>query len=277
MIKMNHQLIGQEPLRIQILRWARHVSLSIYKRFFRVIWSRIFACSCGAKYRRLLVEVSDPRAFGMSSANLHTHINALPDCTGTDELSDDMVSLKVSLLGDCHVGKTSFMIKYVGEEEEKKGMEMSGLNLMDKILMVRGARIALTIWDVGGDRDCLDHVPLACKDAAAILFMFDLTSRCTLSNVKNWYLRARKWNKTAIPILIGLKFDDFSQLPLDMQWTIITEARTYARAMKAALFFSSATHNINVNKIFKFIMAKSFNLPSTIKRNLNVGEPIIDF
>lgn len=41
-------------------------------------------------------------------------------------------------------------IKYVGEENEKKGMEMSELNLMDKVLMVRGARIALSIWDVGG-------------------------------------------------------------------------------------------------------------------------------
>ncbi|KAF3330044.1 septum-promoting GTP-binding protein 1-like isoform X1 [Carex littledalei] len=275
---MKHQLIDREySLRIQLLRWARHVSLSIYKRFFRVLWSRICPCSCGARYRRLLVEVSEPRAAGILSANLHADINALPGCMHTDASSDEMVSLKVSLLGDCHVGKTSFMIKYVGEEEEKKGMEMSGLNLMDKVLMVRGATIALTIWDVAGDKDCVDHVPLACKDAVAILYMFDLTSRCTLSNVKDWYIRARKWNKTAIPILIGLKFDDFSQLPLDMQWTITTEARTYARAMKAALFFSSATHNINVNKIFKFIMARCFNLPSTIKRNLNVGEPIIDF
>jgi hypothetical protein len=40
--------------------------------------------------------------------------------------------------------------KYIGEEDEKKGMEMSGLNFMDKVLITRGARIALSIWDVGG-------------------------------------------------------------------------------------------------------------------------------
>jgi hypothetical protein len=55
------------------------------------------------------------------------------------------------------------------------------------------------------------------------------------------------------------------------------QARAYARAMKATLFFSSATHNINVNKIFKFITAKLFNLPWTVERNLTIGEPIIDF
>ncbi|KAJ0977719.1 hypothetical protein J5N97_013193 [Dioscorea zingiberensis] len=39
----------------------------------------------------------------------------------------------------------------------------------------------------------------------------------------NWYRRGRKWNKTAIPVLIGTKFDDFVQLPLEMQWTVVNE------------------------------------------------------
>ena len=55
------------------------------------------------------------------------------------------------------------------------------------------------------------------------------------------------------------------------------QARAYAKAMNATLFFSSATHNINVNKIFKFILAKLFNLPWKVERNLNIGEPIIDY
>lgn len=57
----------------------------------------------------------------------------------------------------------------------------------------------------------------------------------------------------------------------------IEQARTYAKALNATLFFSSATYNINVNKIFKFITAKLFDLPWTVERNLTVGEPIIDF
>ncbi|KAJ4841659.1 hypothetical protein Tsubulata_010988 [Turnera subulata] len=41
----------------------------------------------------------------------------------------------------------------------------------------------------------LDHLPIACKDSVAILFMFDLTSRCTLNSAVEWYSQARKWNK----------------------------------------------------------------------------------
>jgi Rab family protein len=103
-------------------------------------------------------------------------------------------------------------IKYVGDEQEKRSLQMAGLNLMDKTLSVQGARISFNIWDVGGgfililvinylilfdfssdyiinlwvissigDHGSLDHVPVACKDAVAILFMFDLTSRSTLN------------------------------------------------------------------------------------------------
>ncbi|KAJ0639844.1 hypothetical protein HanOQP8_Chr16g0604421 [Helianthus annuus] len=55
------------------------------------------------------------------------------------------------------------------------------------------------------------------------------------------------------------------------------KARAYAKALNATLFFSSASYNINVNKIFKFVTAKLFDIPWTLKRNLTVGEPIIDF
>ncbi|CAD5168802.1 unnamed protein product [Musa acuminata subsp. malaccensis] len=57
----------------------------------------------------------------------------------------------------------------------------------------------------------------------------------------------------------------------------LIQARAYAREMNATLFFSSATHSINVNKIFKFVAAKLFNLPWEAERNLTIGEPIIDF
>lgn len=42
-------------------------------------------------------------------------------------------------------------IKYVGDEQENRCSEMKGLNLMDKTIFIRGARIAFSIWDVGGN------------------------------------------------------------------------------------------------------------------------------
>ncbi|KAI9082280.1 hypothetical protein K1719_035741 [Acacia pycnantha] len=255
------------------VRWSILEKVSFIGRFFHFIWDRILACSVckPARYRRLALQDS-PLMPATATIELDGVVRDLSAVTDSD-----LVSLKISLLGDCDIGKTSFVIKYVGDEQEKRSLQMKGLNLMDKTFFVEGARISFSIWDVAGDKGSSDQIPMACKDAVAILFMFDLTSRSTLNNVVGWFSEARKWNQTALPILIGTKFDDFVRLPPDVQWTIVTQARAYARAMKATLFFSSARHNINVNKIFKFIMAKLFNLPWKLERNLTLGEPIIDF
>ncbi|KAF3453501.1 hypothetical protein FNV43_RR03941 [Rhamnella rubrinervis] len=259
------------------VRWSILERVSVISKFFRFIWDRIVVCSLGrpSRYRRLSRRSSSPFTEVVEDAS--SSDEPTTTCNVCDTADQDSVTLKISLLGDCQIGKTSFVIKYVGDEQEKRSLQMTGLNLMDKTLLVQGAQISFSIWDVGGDKGSQDHVPIACKDAVAIFYMFDLTSRCTLNSVVGWYSQSRKWNQTAIPILIGTKFDDFVKLPPDLQWTIVTQARAYTKAMKATLFFSSATHNINVNKIFKFIMAKLFNLPWTVERNLTIGEPIIDF
>ncbi|KAG8088803.1 hypothetical protein GUJ93_ZPchr0011g27845 [Zizania palustris] len=51
-------------------------------------------------------------------------------------------------------------VKYVGDEEKPNGLQMTDLNMMDKTLAVRGARIAFNIWDIAGDNQFLDHVPI---------------------------------------------------------------------------------------------------------------------
>ncbi|KAK6252063.1 hypothetical protein QUC31_013783 [Theobroma cacao] len=275
------------------LRLRVHRRLLTLRRCIRCFWDRILMCSLGKPIRyRVLPRSANASATttttavpSPSSASIDCSFSAsrdvtLPACHHNhhDSKDSDLVPLKISLLGDSQIGKTSFLVKYIGDEkDELEAIQENGLNLMDKTFFVRGARISYSIWDVDGGQKSKDYIPLACKDSVAILFMFDLTSRCTLNSVISWYQQARKWNQTAIPILIGTKFDDFIQLPIDLQWTIASQARAYAKALSATLFFSSATYNINVNKIFKFITAKLFDLPWTVERNLTIGEPIIDF
>ncbi|KAF3443698.1 hypothetical protein FNV43_RR13388 [Rhamnella rubrinervis] len=260
----------------------------VLRRCIRRLLDRIFMSCLGktVPYRMLphsvMAPSSTPTSPSTTAAADESSVTACKDVAAPRasvncDVESDLVPLKIALLGDSDIGKTCFMTKYVGGDEEQGREEEQGLSFVDKTLLVKGARISYSIWEVEGDMKSKDHIPIACKDSVAILFMFDLTSRCTLNSVLRWYKEARKWNQTAIPILIGTKFDDFIQLPIDLQWTIASEARAYGKALNATLFFSSATYNINVNKIFKFITAKLFDLPWTVERNLTLGEPIIDF
>lgn len=188
------------------------------------------------------------------------------------------LQLKVGMLGDSYVGKTSLMVKYVENKFEEDYIQTLGINFMEKIIMLRERTVTFTIFDLGGGENEFNQmIPLVCADAAAILFMFDLTRRVTLASIKEWYRQARGFNQMFIPFLVGTKFDVFASLSMDKQRDTIAHARAFAKAMKAPLVFTSASHSINVQKLFKVVLSKRFNLNCNVQPMSNVGEPILEF
>src|ERR1700712_344708 len=131
---------------------------------------------------------------------------------------------------------------------------------MEKTISIRNTEITFSIWDLGGQREFVNMLPLVCNDAVAILFMFDLTRKSTLNSIKEWYRQGRGFNKTAIPFLVGTKYDHFvnfpredqeeisnqarlSPSPLSEQLLTPFQARRFAKAMRASLIFSSTSHS----------------------------------
>ncbi|KZF26925.1 septum-promoting GTP-binding protein 1 [Xylona heveae TC161] len=191
------------------------------------------------------------------------------------QASKNSVVIKVGMVGDAQIGKTSLMVKYVEGSWDEDYIQTLGVNFMEKTISIRNTEITFSIWDLGGQREFVNMLPLVCNDAVAILFMFDLTRKSTLNSIKEWYRQGRGFNKTAIPFLIGTKYDHFVNFPRDDQEEISNQARRFAKAMKASLIFSSTSHSINVQKIFKIVLAKAFDLKCTIPEIENVGEPLL--
>ncbi|KAI9783235.1 MAG: hypothetical protein M1839_004075 [Geoglossum umbratile] len=185
------------------------------------------------------------------------------------------VVIKVGMVGDAQIGKTSLMVKYVEGSWDEDYIQTLGVNFMEKTISIRNTEITFSIWDLGGQREFVNMLPLVCNDAVAILFMFDLTRKSTLNSIKEWYRQGRGFNKTAIPFLVGTKYDHFVNFPREDQEEISNQARRFAKAMRASLIFSSTSHSINVQKIFKIVLSKAFDLKCTIPEIENVGEPLL--
>jgi GTP-binding protein of the ras superfamily involved in termination of M-phase len=97
--------------------------------------------------------------------------------------------------------------------------------------------------------------------------------------------------QTAIPFLVGTKFDTFATFPRDEQEEItkqvrlislttsplvtVWQAKRFAKAMHASLIFCSTSASINVQKIFKIVLAKAFDLKCVIPEIEGVGEPVL--
>ncbi|KAL1976938.1 hypothetical protein VTN31DRAFT_3220 [Thermomyces dupontii] len=185
------------------------------------------------------------------------------------------VVIKVGMVGDAQIGKTSLMVKYVEGSWDEDYIQTLGVNFMEKTISIRNTEITFSIWDLGGQREFVNMLPLVCNDAVAILFMFDLTRKSTLNSIKEWYRQGRGFNKTAIPLLVGTKYDQFVNFPREDQEEISLQAKRFAKAMRASLIFSSTSHSINVQKIFKIVLSKAFDLKCTIPEIENIGEPLL--
>ncbi|KAF2252201.1 small GTPase, partial [Trematosphaeria pertusa] len=185
------------------------------------------------------------------------------------------VVIKVGMVGDAQIGKTSLMVKYVEGSWDEDYIQTLGVNFMEKTISIRNTEITFSIWDLGGQREFVNMLPLVCNDAVAILFMFDLTRKSTLNSIKEWYRQGRGFNKTAIPFLVGTKYDHFVNFPREEQEEISNQAKRFAKAMKASLIFSSTSHSINVQKIFKIVLSKAFDLKCTIPEIEHIGEPLL--
>lgn len=105
--------------------------------------------------------------------------------------------------------------------------DSKGVNFMEKTISIRNTEITFSIWDLGGQREFVNMLPLVCNDAVAILFMFDLTRKSTLNSIKEWYRQGRGFNKTAIPFLVGTKYDHFINFPKEEQEEISTQVSLY--------------------------------------------------
>lgn len=200
------------------------------------------------------------------------------DASSLQPASRANVVVKVGMVGDAGVGKTSLMVKYVEGKFDEDYIQTLGVNFMEKSITLRNTEITFSIWDQGGQREFISMLPLVCNDAVAVFFMFDLTRKSTLNSVKEWYRQVRVLNRNAFPFLIGTKYDLFaSTLAPEEQENVTRLARSFAKAMKASLVFCSSQEAINIQKLFKIVISKVFDLKCTIPPIVEPGQPILEY
>jgi len=187
------------------------------------------------------------------------------------------VMIKVGVIGETHTGKTSLMVKYVEDRFDREYIETLGVNFMERTIKLKNTTVTLSVWDLGGQDEYKELMPLVCNDAKVILYVFDLTRKKTLSKIKGWFRNAKKYNKYAIPFLIGSKFDLFNKKDMQFKQEITDQAKKFARLMKAPLIYCSASRSINIKKIFQIIIAKVFHLVPRVAEVNKCTEPIVEY
>ena len=164
------------------------------------------------------------------------------------------IVLKLLLLGDSSVGKTSILLKYISNKFDESSISTVGVDYMDKIIDYNKFKIKLQIWDTSGEEKFRTITKNFYRNADGLLVVFDLTKKESYDHIKSWINEAKENNDKLKTILIGNKLD-----LKDERIVTIDVAKQFAEKNNLKYIETSAKDGTNINESFQAIIDLLFD------------------
>lgn len=163
-------------------------------------------------------------------------------------------SVKVVILGDSSVGKTSLIQRYISGRTDIQNSTLGAVfvQLKHSFTNEEGELVKFPIqcWDTAGQERYHSLIPMYVRDADFIIMAFDLTDQLTFKNLDKWVKLSKECIKKSKFLLVGCKNDLPNYIPLKDK-----EISNFIKDnMPGSQYFStsSVTGN-NVKEVFKHI------------------------
>ena len=162
-------------------------------------------------------------------------------------------SIKITLLGNSGVGKTSIILRYIDNNYNENPISTKGANYMPKNIKIKDKIIRLDIWDTAGQEQYRSLGKHFYKDSFIVILVYDITNKQSFEDLKNiWYNNLKIYGeKYSILGIVGNKFDMF-----DNEEVSEDEAREFAEEKNASFMLVSAKNGSNINNLFSLLVNK---------------------
>ncbi|KAG8458578.1 hypothetical protein KFE25_006511 [Diacronema lutheri] len=163
------------------------------------------------------------------------------------------VLLKVIILGDSGVGKTSLMNRYVNQKFSNQYKATIGADFLTKEIQVDERLVTMQIWDTAGQERFQSLGVAFYRGADSCVLVFDVNVAKTFENLDSWreefLLQAGPRDPEAFPfVVLGNKVD------LDARIVSQKRALSWCQSKNNIPFFeTSAKDNINIEQAFEVI------------------------
>ena len=154
--------------------------------------------------------------------------------------------VKIGIVGDYSVGKSSIMNTYVYGEERSRHDSTIGVDFNHKIVEYQNHKFKLHIWDTAGQEKFKAIVKSYYRDLDVLFFIYDKTNSKSFLNLENWLLEVETLNKkNTIKFLIGNKkdLDNIDYIPENKLKKFINEN-------DLVYFETSVKDQESINKVF---------------------------
>ena len=166
----------------------------------------------------------------------------------------DEIILKIIILGDMMVGKTTFLLKYIDNFAPKLYISTMGIDYKIKKIKYKDIDVLLQIWDTAGQERYKVITKSFVKGADAIIYMYDITNKESFINIKKWIEDTDEYSFNAKKIIIGNKIDmeEKREVTDEMKDNLINEMNIEIMEV------SAKNENNNINEVFDVLLKTIF-------------------
>jgi len=107
--------------------------------------------------------------------------------------------LKMVLIGDPAVGKTSLRRKYLGQSFVHSHLATIGVDFAQKYVFMPGYRIRLVLWDLAGQQGYESVRRHYYQGCSAIVLVYAVDDRRSFDSSSKWLVEAHKYMKHSFP------------------------------------------------------------------------------
>ncbi|GJP67541.1 hypothetical protein CLOP_g24351 [Closterium sp. NIES-67] len=177
-------------------------------------------------------------------------------------------ALKVLLIGDSAVGKSSLLLRFSENDFRHDLTSTIGVDFLIRTMDIDGERVKVSIWDTAGQERYRTITEAYYRNAHGILLIYDITSKSSFDNVRGWIRSIEEHSTKGVRVtLVGNKAD------MDAHRVISKEqGQQLASEFRVPFFETSAKADINVDDIFVCIARESKRLYDET-HSLNAEKP----
>ncbi len=165
---------------------------------------------------------------------------------------DKVHMVKVILVGDSYVGKTTIRKRFMGEGFTKSHISTLGADYSSKKIILKPIEgelvgLQLQIWDIAGQATFAQMRKKFLVGAKIVIFVYDRTNKESFYNIDKWMGEVVETNSSEpIPlIIVGNKSDLTENLVVESP-----DVERYIKQLKAKILsISSFVQNINTSAL----------------------------
>ncbi|MFX1366698.1 MAG: Rab family GTPase [Promethearchaeota archaeon] len=164
-------------------------------------------------------------------------------------------AIKLTILGDAAVGKTSLIDKYITDSFKENYQPTLGVNIVTKDIRIKdnNSDVRLLLWDIAGQDKYELTRQMFFQGCTGSLLVYDMTRYSTFERIKTkWLKDFQKYGRQdGIYILIGNKSDLKDSIKVSSE-----EGELLSKEINAVEFIeTSAKYGENVEKAFKSLVS----------------------